>query len=485
MLKKLAQKGVILFIILLFYYDTSFALMKQVNLAYLVNTATSIYHGTVIDYECHWDKQRQNIFTTVQLSVLESIKEKSSNTPGIKYFIIPGGQVGEVGQKNSNSPIFHIDEKVIVFIKQGLTLVGEYQGKFQIQEKLVLERGLFIEDFLEEIKNTILDPSQGQFIPRVCNQSNYDYQVTKYRWCTQDPMGKAFYIYTNTDDVNDESSAIINAATSWNNCGACFQFSYGGLVTTSSPISANNNENIIFWNTRLGHPVLAQTTFWYNTTSGCINEIDCEFNDNEKWNTNGFDDFDIETCMLHEFGHYLCLEHSDNTDAIMYPYYQGTNRELGADDIAGIKAMYGDCTGGSNGTSWGSTYPLVVGSSENLALLKDYRDKILLSHPNGQYQVKCLYKQSEELLQILHSHPEILLKVRQLLDLNISEIKKALHNRKATLQDTPAIRSLLKDIASNSSLTTKFWLKSLEKKLQRCERSGKNFFGFQVDKDNR
>ena len=46
---------------------------------------------------------------------------------------------------------------------------------------------------------------------------------------------------------------------------------------------------------------------------------------------------------IHEFGHALGLAHSTVQSAIMYPYYRGfvPNVQLGTDDIAGIRALYG------------------------------------------------------------------------------------------------------------------------------------------------
>jgi len=51
--------------------------------------------------------------------------------------------------------------------------------------------------------------------------------------------------------------------------------------------------------------------------------------------------FDIFTVMLHELGHSLGLGHTNVVGSIMEPIYAGTRRTLGADDIAGIQALYG------------------------------------------------------------------------------------------------------------------------------------------------
>ncbi|KAH1080711.1 hypothetical protein J1N35_020472 [Gossypium stocksii] len=65
----------------------------------------------------------------------------------------------------------------------------------------------------------------------------------------------------------------------------------------------------------------------------------------ENWSTNNLtrlDQIDVESISIHEIGHILGLGHSRDPNAIMYPYYRpGTiKRNLGQDDIDGIRALY-------------------------------------------------------------------------------------------------------------------------------------------------
>ncbi|MBI2925762.1 MAG: matrixin family metalloprotease [Verrucomicrobia bacterium] len=49
---------------------------------------------------------------------------------------------------------------------------------------------------------------------------------------------------------------------------------------------------------------------------------------------------------LHEIGHLLGLDHSQDQNAIMYAYYAENRNDLRADDIAGIQSLYGAPTPG-------------------------------------------------------------------------------------------------------------------------------------------
>jgi hypothetical protein len=175
-------------------------------------------------------------------------------------------------------------------------------------------------------------------------------------WTYQtNPMGENYLVNENCSTCTGEAAAVQKAATTWSNAGAKFTFSYGGTTTINNEPPVQDGINCIIWSstykTFIDHPsTLAETTYWYYT-NGNIFEVDCVFNDNKKWSAAAYtpsDCFDLESVMLHEFGHYLSLDHSTVQAAVMWPIINnGTQkRTLNADDIAGIIAIYGAAAGG-------------------------------------------------------------------------------------------------------------------------------------------
>ena len=70
-------------------------------------------------------------------------------------------------------------------------------------------------------------------------------------------------------------------------------------------------------------------------------QVFLHFDDDERWVDSETNDVDLLTVAAHEIGHTLGFDHSDDSDALMYPSYSGPHRFLGQDDIAGAQEVYG------------------------------------------------------------------------------------------------------------------------------------------------
>ncbi|MGV9249722.1 matrixin family metalloprotease [Streptomyces sp. NPDC003710] len=81
---------------------------------------------------------------------------------------------------------------------------------------------------------------------------------------------------------------------------------------------------------------------FYPPPCGGPNAGKLHFDDAERWAlSHGTGQFDTETVALHEIGHLLGLAHSTVPGSVMFPTYGGQRRALTADDINGIRALYG------------------------------------------------------------------------------------------------------------------------------------------------
>ena len=91
---------------------------------------------------------------------------------------------------------------------------------------------------------------------------------------------------------------------------------------------------------------------------------DTHFDEAETWSVNlPASGIDLATVAGHEFGHALGLAHSNVTGALMYAYYGGPHRNLEADDISGIQALYGAKSKWSNWESLGGVLTSGPGAS--------------------------------------------------------------------------------------------------------------------------
>ncbi len=142
----------------------------------------------------------------------------------------------------------------------------------------------------------------------------------------------------------DQTNAIVAAMNAWAN--ACPELSFVMAPSSAqadvhfSWASGDHGDGYSFdGGGTFGGNVLAHAFFPETPREG-----DLHFDEFETWSLDGASDtIHLRAVAIHELGHTLGLDHSSDKNSIMYPYYRPDVTTLGADDVAGIQAIY-SCT---------------------------------------------------------------------------------------------------------------------------------------------
>jgi hypothetical protein len=193
---------------------------------------------------------------------------------------------------------------------------------------------------------------------------------------------------SNNLDFNVIEQALQGAIAPW----SAVQCPGGGeasMLTTRLPdvrcnrtefdFSGGNANVVIFRDNYWDHEgvdnVLAYTTVSFSKTTGEIRGADIDvntaFNNFTTTTEPGKVDIDLQSILLHEFGHFLGLAHSEELASVMEANYApgGTLRELTSDDVDALCAAYPPSRASScDASPWGG---FRSDCSENLALQRE------------------------------------------------------------------------------------------------------------------
>lgn len=144
-------------------------------------------------------------------------------------------------------------------------------------------------------------------------------------------------------------AALESAMSSWAVDGSTFRFERDPAGVDGDTPAIDGRNIVRFEANRLPpevdpRSVLAFTSPVSAVCNGVLIEVDITFNAvGAVWSTaDGVDAADVETVALHELGHFLGLDHSDDNRAVMFPsIVERVRRDLRADDLAGVRAIYG------------------------------------------------------------------------------------------------------------------------------------------------
>lgn len=186
------------------------------------------------------------------------------------------------------------------------------------------------------------------------------------KWFTTGPVEYRVFNHSGINGVSNFSgvlAAVQSGFDRWQ-APACtrWQVNYGGSFTSPSGNAAVSNDgtNRVIWlggsQWRHGGLTLGLTTTIYYTNTGQIIDADVEMNNDMTWKLGGNagSTVDVESIITHEAGHFLGLDHSAPTNAVMFANYNThtgeLKRTLTQTDINDVCTVYPNTgTGGGQG----------------------------------------------------------------------------------------------------------------------------------------
>lgn len=165
-------------------------------------------------------------------------------------------------------------------------------------------------------------------------------------------LAETYRINPNCADATSAEVSLIDAAAATWSAASNFGFTNGGPCGSTDNPAASDGHNDIYWASSgfTSSNILAWNRYWFysGTPYDRLAESDIVFNDAFAWGDGTGGTYDIEAVALHELGHSLNLSDQygpgDASESkIMYGMMPaGTRRRtLTADDIAGIRWIYG------------------------------------------------------------------------------------------------------------------------------------------------
>ena len=131
--------------------------MIKLSIERLTMESDTIVYGEVKTIQSLWSLDGSIILTVVTLRVHGILKGNVINNQVLIQY--PGGEVGDIGFKQEDMPYFHVDEKVIVFLKsikdvmnikhsptiaqnifQAFSVFGAAQGKYSINKNQIARK---------------------------------------------------------------------------------------------------------------------------------------------------------------------------------------------------------------------------------------------------------------------------------------------------------------------------------------------------------
>lgn len=138
------------------------ALVMKKSIEELTYEADFVLIGKVKDMESRWNKEKTLIHTYVTVSVTKYVKSiLEIGEPKEITVKVPGGEVGDIALKVSDTPEFKKGEEVFLFLRIEelpiFRVTGLFQGKYTIEDgkvkNKVLEWEIPLDSFVGQIED--------------------------------------------------------------------------------------------------------------------------------------------------------------------------------------------------------------------------------------------------------------------------------------------------------------------------------------------
>lgn len=136
----------------------AWAILAELTLPELVQMADHIVQGRVLQTSAAWNESRTQILTTVIISIDDVYAGNREDSSEVTV-ICPGGVVDSVAMEVEHSPVFLVNERVVVFLtdidRKTSRVSGWEAGKFTIHNDRISENGMPLTQFTKQIANAV------------------------------------------------------------------------------------------------------------------------------------------------------------------------------------------------------------------------------------------------------------------------------------------------------------------------------------------
>jgi M6 family metalloprotease-like protein len=129
-------------------------------------------------------------------------------------------------------------------------------------------------------------------------------------------------------------------------------------------------------------------------------------------------------------------------------------------------------------TGWLGVYRLLPAGMAEMALLRKYRDTVLMNSDKGRVYTKLLYENSNEALQVFLTHPELTRTAGEIIRANRDAIEQALTGDDAVISNTDEIVNFLDALARVSPEPLEELAQMFKTDLIKKQEKGEKFLGF-------